>query len=134
MDKNTKAIVKERILAKGLSRYQILGFVADINQSEISDALHAANIYEWFVNWLCNQTAEVKGQFIDDLEFDNLRLCDNCGKFMVEGYYLSGNYACSRECAVGIYKRDGFTEEDLDIDLEAEEQFNNGECYYTEWE
>ena len=85
MDKNTKAIVKERILAKGLSRYQILGFVADINQSEISDALHAANIYEWFVNWLYNQTAEVKGQFIDDFEFDNLRLCDNCGKFMVEG-------------------------------------------------
>ena len=61
---------------------------------------------------------------------EEIRRCDHCGKPMKEGYYLAGEYACSDECCLALYKGDkAHMEEDLS---HAEEDFS--ECYYTEWE
>ena len=57
-----------------------------------------------------------------DPDDENVRRCDHCGKPMREGYYLSGEYACSDECALALYHGDKAQMEE------------DGECYWTEWE
>lgn len=62
-----------------------------------------------------------------EYEPDNgVRICDNCGSEMTEGYCWSDGegYACSDEC---LYV-DGYTELQHELDYEA------GYIYYTEWE
>jgi hypothetical protein len=59
-----------------------------------------------------------------------VRMCDHCGKPMKEGYYLGGEYACSDECCLALYKGD---KEQMDEDLSHAEE-NDAECYWTEWE
>lgn len=62
-----------------------------------------------------------------DYESDNgIRICDNCGSEMTEGYCWGDGegYACSNEC---LYV-DGYTEQQHDLDYEA------GYIYWTEWE
>ena len=59
------------------------------------------------------------------------RVCTNCGAQMTEGFYLNGEYACCRECAIALY---GGDEEAWLRDME-EEEYDPGstECFYTEW-
>ena len=62
---------------------------------------------------------------------ENVRRCSNCGKPMKEGYYLAGEYACSYDCALALYNGD---KAQFEEDLQADEDYNYGEVYYTEWE
>lgn len=59
-----------------------------------------------------------------------LRVCSHCGRPMMRGYYLGGEYACSDECRLELY--DGnqtLMEEDL-----SHVEEDDCETYYTEWE
>lgn len=65
-----------------------------------------------------------------ELEEDEIRRCDHCGRPMKEGYYLGGEYACSDECCLALYSGDAKTMmEDL-----SKADDDDGECYYTDWE
>ena len=62
----------------------------------------------------------------------NYQICSYCGKRFNEGYFLGNEYACSHECAVGLYKGD---EKQLNADLEQEElEPGTTECYWTIWD
>ena len=80
-------------------------------------------------------TANIKEReaFIDRFGIDSLRVCTSCGNFMTEGYYLDGDYACSRECAESIYKSCGLSVKDLDDDLKCADD-EDCSVYWTEWE
>lgn len=92
--------------------------------------------------WLEGAPVEVKNKFIDlasGLYGDcGLRVCSTCGKFMTEGYYLAGDYACSEECAIRNYMSDGKTTELeacelFEQELLIDEETCAGEVYWTEW-
>ena len=88
---------------------------------------------------------DVKKEFLELVEEMNpttyddmgIRVCDTCGKFMTEGYYLAGEYACSEECAVKNYMEDGLDESTakdmFQHDLDEDEETCAGEVYWTEW-
>lgn len=64
-------------------------------------------------------------------EWIGFRICSHCGKKIEEGYHLSGEYACSDECAIALY--DG-NEQQLKEDLEEEEnESGSTDCYWTTW-
>lgn len=96
-------------------------------------------VEDLLVRRLIEDTADVKQDFIDTImEYDGdcpIRVCSECGSFMIEGYYLDGEYACSEECAIKNYM-ESFTcsEEEakkiMDSDLEVAED----DVYYTAWE
>lgn len=65
-----------------------------------------------------------------NLEEEEVRRCDHCGKPMKEGYYLGGEYACSDECCLALYNGD---EAQMKEDLSHADE-DDGECYYTDWE
>lgn len=63
------------------------------------------------------------------------RICDVCGKWHSEGYWVGEcHYACSEECALTFYggNKDEF-EADLAL-LDNPETANNADTYWTEWE
>jgi hypothetical protein len=72
---------------------------------------------------------------VDDLGIETVRVCDNCGKVMHEGYTLGGEHACCDECAIALYK-----DENGNVYPDAEELFqtdldeNSDDCYWTSWE
>lgn len=52
-----------------------------------------------------------------DAEWDRpIRRCSHCGKLMVDGYLLGGEYACSDDCRNEIYKEDCGAENDEDAE------------------
>lgn len=63
------------------------------------------------------------------------RICDVCGKWHTEGYYVGEDeYACSEECAIKLY---GGNELDFRLDLsllDNEETADAAVTYWTEWE
>jgi hypothetical protein len=75
---------------------------------------------------------ELDPNALDEL---HVRVCDNCGKFIHEGYYLGGEYACDENCAIPLYK--GMTpkaaKRQFERDLKEDEKNDAGECYWTEW-
>lgn len=77
---------------------------------------------------------EDKEEFLDDYGIETLRVCDNCGKLMHEGYVLGGEHACCDKCAIQLYVSD-----DVSLD-EAKKLFdydivnNDDDCYWTTWE
>lgn len=85
----------------------------------VSDYYDGDNIDD-FIN---SPDAEAKEEFIEDNEIDNLRVCQHCGKFIVEGYlYRDFETFCSEECFVNEYGRKTYDEADDD------------ELYWTAWE
>ena len=72
---------------------------------------------------------------VEDLGIETVRVCDNCGKVMHEGYTLGGEHACCDECAIALYK-----DKDGNVYPNAEELFqtdldeNDEDCYWTAWE
>lgn len=72
---------------------------------------------------------------VEDLGIETVRVCDNCGKVMHEGYTLGGEHACCDECAIALYK-----DENGNVYPNAEELFqtdldeNDDDCYWTAWE
>ncbi len=63
------------------------------------------------------------------------RICDVCGKWHTEGYYVGEDeYACSEECAIKLY---GGNELAFRLDLsllDNEETADAAVTYWTEWE
>ena len=63
------------------------------------------------------------------------RICDVCGKWHTEGYWVCENdYACSEECAISLYNgnEDAFRE-DLAL-LDNPETADDAYTYWTEWD
>lgn len=58
------------------------------------------------------------------------RICSHCGKVMLEGYYLAGEYACSDECAIALYNGD---KQAFEADI-ANADDDDAEVYWTEWD
>ena len=98
---------------------------------------------------LCGASKAVKEEFlelVDERHLDlGIRVCSECGKFIIEGYYLAGEYACSEECAIKNYMHTSYSHSENGIvdeetakelfekDLEYDEENCVGEVYYTEW-
>lgn len=63
------------------------------------------------------------------------RICDVCGKWHTEGYYVGEDeYACSDECAIKLYNgNEAAFREDLTL-LDNEETADDAVTYWTEWE
>lgn len=63
------------------------------------------------------------------------RICDVCGSWHLEGYYVGeANYACSEKCALHYY--DGDTkafEEDLAM-LDDPDLADSADTYWTSWD
>lgn len=68
-------------------------------------------------------------EMIEDYIFEKLeiRQCDNCDKFMIEGYCIDSGYEyyCSDECLFSNMTEDEY----LELYDDGE-----GDSYYTEWE
>lgn len=56
---------------------------------------------------------------------ENIRQCDVCNKYMVEGYLVDTEYYCSETCLHTKY-----TEKEW---LELYDDGNSDNCYWTEW-
>lgn len=65
-------------------------------------------------------------QFWEELSenLDCFRICDVCGKPMIEGYVMNGSHYCSEACLHTEYS---------DEEIQALCTENNDECYYTNW-
>ena len=62
------------------------------------------------------------------------RICDVCGKWHTEGYYVDGDYACSEDCAVQLYRGDwNAFKADLAL-LDDPATADDAEVYWTEWD
>lgn len=61
---------------------------------------------------------------------DNVRVCDNCGRPMIEGYYLGGEFACCEECCLALY---GGDKAQMEEDLSHAEE-DDCETYWTSWD
>lgn len=74
-----------------------------------------------------------------------LRICSNCGRWMIEGYILEGMgfYACSEECAIDHYcakmwhgekaKEIPSCRKDAEVQLEADLENYPDDNFWTEW-
>lgn len=108
-----------------------------------------SELVEQLVNRLVNANIAVCRTFVetffeDDDDF-NLKLCDTCGEWMLEGYYLAGDYACCEDCAIQNYMNSSYNHSDdgkvtrekaeelFRKDLDLDEQYNLGQVYYTDW-
>lgn len=92
----------------------------EVNQTILQQFCHQ---WECTINDIINEVNE-------GASYDDIRVCDNCGLPMSEGYYLGGEYACDDECCLALYNGDkAQMEEDLS---HVNEDYSD--CYYTEWE
>ena len=88
------------------------------DRNEMTDAYHMAL-------WIEGAPKSVKHDFLDGFNEEDcppMRICDNCGCFMDEGYLLDTQYACSDKCAIALY--DGNEEqlrEDIRLSVEEDE-------------
>lgn len=66
---------------------------------------------------------DMKDEFIEENEIENLRVCGTCGKFITEGYvYRNFETFCSDECFMNMHGQQAFENADED------------ELYWTAWE
>jgi hypothetical protein len=66
---------------------------------------------------------EMKEEFIEENEIENLRVCGTCGKFITEGYiYRDFETFCSDECFMNMHGKQAF------------ENAGEDELYWTAWE
>ena len=63
------------------------------------------------------------------------RICDVCGKWHAEGYWVGeSGYACSEECAISLYNGDADAfHADLAL-LDDPETADDAVTYWTEWD
>lgn len=74
-------------------------------------------------DFIYSPDVEVKEEFIDENELENLRVCGTCGKFITEGYiYRDFETFCSDECFKRMHGYQKFENTDED------------ELYWTAWE
>jgi hypothetical protein len=91
------------------------------NPKEMTDPYHLAL-------WFEGAHPDIKREFLDAFNElnDDLRVCDNCGRFMCEGYLLDTRYACSDECAIALYEGD-------EAQLREDIGDGDGDYFWTEW-
>lgn len=74
----------------------ICGIIYDI----VSDSYDEDDIDEF----IYSSDVEAKEQFIEENKIENLLVCQNCGKFIVEGcIYRDKETFCSNECLMEKY-------------------------------
>ena len=82
----------------------------------------------------CNDWQIVINDIINEVNegasYDDIRVCDNCGLPMSDGYYLGGEFACDDDCCLALYNGD---KEQMEKDLSHADEAD-GDCYYTEWD
>ena len=82
-----------------------------------------------------NMSIEEKQEFLDDYGIETLSVCENCGKFIHEGYTLAGEHACSDECAIQLYRdKDGNVYPNAEEIFRQDIEDNSDDCYWTAWE
>lgn len=92
------------------------------NPAEMADAYHLAL-------WIEGAPGGVKYDFLNEfnsMDWPSLRICDNCGAFMDEGYLLDTQYACSDACAIALFDGD----EKL---LRETIGDGSGDFFWTQW-
>lgn len=52
-----------------------------------------------------------------------MRICDSCGKEMIQGYYVLDNYFCSNKCLTKEYTLE-----------EYNDLYKDDLAYWTKWE
>lgn len=104
-----------------MKKYEIMDKLACLQtlQDLEQDDLVALSIAQTVIN-------EISDDEWDRIIEDHVRVCDECGKFMTEGYCISGGdyYYCSDECLHKHYTQDEYLELYDD---------GNGDSYYTDW-
>lgn len=95
--------------------------------------------------WFEGAPEKIKSMLLNLVESNKwedlgLHICDVCGKFMTEGYILSGDfsYACSRECAIRLYQLvskgvEIISEETAAALLDRDLEENDEDYFWTEW-
>ena len=94
------------------AKFTLIGFC--ICKLNINCDLSPKEIAKTISEHIISASGSVKREFLNLFERMNnsvydelgLRVCDSCGNFMNEGYYLGGKYACSETCGVYIYMKD----------------------------
>lgn len=103
-----------------------LALLSGARLAEMTDAYHLAL-------WFEGAPIDVKRAFLDQFvldDNDDLRVCDNCGCFMCEGYMLDCLYACCDGCAIDLYNGD---EKQLREDIRKSVDEDDGNYFWTEW-
>ena len=68
---------------------------------------------EDFIN---SKDIELKEDFLLDSEIENIRVCQCCGKFILEGYlYQDYETYCSDKCFISTHSKSEFQNADEDI-------------------
>lgn len=89
----------------------------------VYDIVSKYYIGEDIEDFIYSTEVEVKEEFIEENEIENLRVCESCGKFITEGYiYRDFETYCSDECFMNIHGKQAFENADED------------ELYWTAWE
>ena len=122
MDDNIKEKVLQIIAANPIS--VVIKFATD-NGASPGDVENEDRL----AVWIMKAPANVKYDFLNafnDWDDPSLRICDNCGDFMDEGYLLDVRYACSDKCAIDLYDGD---EKQLREDIGD----GSGDFFWTQW-
>jgi len=129
---NTRAEERIRTILVNTPTETIAGFCVTNFIITLDEKRKADHSYwvDMLISLLDESNVNMKELFIDTFAEDSLRVCTNCGEFMVEGYYLDGDYACCDECAIELYNGDA---DAFFNDIENAEE-EDCETYWTEWE
>lgn len=139
--KNEK-IIKEKVvkIIFNNSFSKVMRFVRDNNGNAPKDPekMSVYDFLNWAADWVMTLNGKEKESFLSELDtYDEygLRVCSECGNFMIEGYVAGDDYYCSDECRLEGYKKltDG-DEQEANLLILKDFTENEDECYYTEWD
>lgn len=129
---NEEALKVISILTQNSSKY--LEELLKTPIKELNDLREFIEVFGFNFDILMNFLNRINRKNIENIAYFSelceilgleIRICDKCDSFMVEGYHIDGGYYyCSDECLYG-----DFTEDEVNHLLEAEDEYN----YYTEW-
>ena len=110
----------KRIMSKPIYSIEEFKAIYDIIFDIVSDYYDSDNINEF----IYSSDIDAKEQFIEENGIENLRVCQYCGKFIIEGYlYRDFEPYCSEKCFISEYDKKTYNE-----------SIENDELYWTGWE
>lgn len=147
IEKVLRSHIERKMSESELNEYAFHGFLLKRLYYHVADGKECA--IELAKRLVENANVAVMRDFVetffgDDDEF-SLKICDTCGNWMLEGYYLAGEYACCEECAILNYMNESYNHssngkvsrekatELFHRDLDLDEKNCLGEVYYTDW-
>ena len=134
-------VIKEKVskIIFNNSFNKVMQFVRDNNENAPKDPekMSVYDFLNWATDWVLTLNGKQKESFVSELDtYDEygLRVCSECGQFMIAGYVAGDDYYCSDECRLEGYKKltDGNEQEAHLLSLHDFTEDSN-ECYYTEW-